>query len=638
MKYGFVKVAAAIPSVKVADPADNAKHIISQIKEAADNNASVILFPELCITGYTCADLFQQDFLLESSEKALETIMKETADKDIISIIGMPLLFKSAIYNVAVVIYKGEIEGVVPKQYLPNYSEFYEQRWFRSGKDIISRKLILCGQKAHFGCNLTFRTKELSFAVELCEDLWAPVPKSADFVKAGAEVIFNLSADNDTMGKYNYVQDLVKIHSSQCLCGYVFASCGFGESTTDTVFGGKSLIYEMGEKLCEAERFRFDQQIIYSEIDIEHIRSARRTNMTFASFMTQENDIKEVSIDAEGHNATLSRHINRMPFIPSEDEMEKQCNEIFSIQTMGLAKRLVHAKCNHAVIGISGGLDSTLAVLVCARTFEQLNIPSENITAVTMPGFGTTDRTYNNAMTLMKALGVTIREISIKDACINHFNDIGHDVNQHDVTYENSQARERTQILMDIANQVNGMVVGTGDMSELALGWATYNGDHMSMYGVNGGVPKTLVKYLVKWIAENNSNETVKATLLDILDTPISPELMPHDEKGDIKQKTEDLVGPYELHDFFLYNMLKNKFTPEKIQYLAEIAFEGIYDKETIYKWLTTFIRRFFVQQFKRSCLPDGPKVSDVSLSPRSDWKMPSDASFESWLDNINKI
>lgn len=638
MKYGFVKVAAAIPSVKVADPTYNAKHIINQIKEAAENKASVILFPELCITGYTCADLFQQDFLLESSEKALETIINETAEHDIISILGMPLLFKSAIYNVGVVIRKGEILGIVPKRYLPNYSEFYEQRWFRSGKDIISRKMILCGQKAHFGCNLTFRTKELSFAVELCEDLWAPVPKSADFVQAGAEVIFNLSADNDTMGKYNYVQNLVKVHSSQCICGYVFSSCGFGESTTDTVFGGKCLIYEMGEKLCEAERFRFEPQIIYSEIDIEHIRSARRTNMTFASFMTQENDIKEINIDAEGHEATLTRHINRMPFIPSPEETDKQCNEIFAIQTMGLAKRLDHAGCKNVVVGISGGLDSTLAVLVCAGTFKQLGIPSENITAVTMPGFGTTDRTYNNAMALMKALGVTIREISIKEACINHFNDIGHDINRHDVTYENSQARERTQILMDIANQVNGMVVGTGDMSELALGWATYNGDHMSMYGVNSGIPKTLVQHLVKWIAENHSDSTVKETLIDIVNTPISPELMPHDENGNIKQKTEDLVGPYELHDFFLYNMIKNKFTPEKIQYLAEKAFEGIYDKETIYKWLTTFIRRFFVQQFKRSCLPDGPKVSDVSLSPRSDWKMPSDASFESWLDNINKI
>lgn len=633
MKYGFVKVAAAIPGVQVANPEYNARQIEKQIEEAAANNASVVVFPELCISGYTCGDLLLQDHLIYSSERRLGEILENTKDVDIISIVGMPVTHSGSLYNAAVVLHKGRILGVVPKQFLPNYSEFYEQRWFRSGNDIIDMKVSLCGQCVDFGKDMVFNTGEFTFAIEICEDLWAPVPISSKLAQAGAEIIFNLSADNDTVSKYNYLTKLVSTHSAQCICGYVLTSCGFGESTTDTVFGGKSIICENGNILAEATRFSMEPQITYSEIDVEYIRNDRRTNMTFSA--SRINMCKEVCAEIKSKEAELTRKINNMPFIPCDNDMNGRCEEIFAIQTSGLAKRLVHARCEHVVVGISGGLDSTLALLVCARTFEKLSLSSKSIIAITMPGFGTTDRTYHNAMSLMQSLGVTIKEISIREACIRHFSDIGHDINVHDVTYENSQARERTQILMDVANQVNGMVVGTGDLSELALGWATYNGDHMSMYGVNAGIPKTLIKYLVRWVADNHSDERTKETLIDILDTPISPELIPHDENGNIKQKTEDIVGPYELHDFFLYNFVRNKFTPEKIFFLAKKAFEGLYDQDTIKKWITIFIRRFFVQQFKRSCLPDGPKVGSISLSPRGDWRMPSDASFESWLNNI---
>lgn len=636
-EYGFIKVAASIPNIEVANPNYNAEQIINHIKEASKKLASVIIFPELCITGCTCADLFHQEAVITGSIKALEKILKETKDDDIISIVGLPLPFKSAIYNVAAIIFKGEIKGFIPKQKLANHNESYEQRWFKSGESISCQNIKICNQEVPFGNNILFQTKDFIFGVELNEDLFAHTAVSSKLINNGAEIIFNAAADNDIIGKYDYLNDLLKVHSKQNICGYVLTSCGFGESTTDTVYGGKSLIYECGEKLCEAERFAITPQIIYSDIDIQYIKNCRRSNITFAISTNDNTDFNIINIEKTNKRSTLNRKINSLPFIPSKENLDKYCKEIFSIQTNGLAKRFIHAKSSSLVIGISGGLDSTLALLVCVETFKKIKRPLTDIIAITMPGFGTTDRTYNNAHILMKSLGVTIKEISIKDACINHFKDIEHDIEKHDTTYENAQARERTQILMDVANANNGLVVGTGDLSELALGWATYNGDHMSMYGVNGGVPKTLIQFVVKWVADNSEDKQTKETLLDILATPISPELTPHDEKGNIKQKTEDLVGPYELHDFFLYNLIKNKFTPEKVYFLAKNAFADSYDNQTILKWLKTFIRRFFTQQFKRSCIPDGPKIGEISLSPRADWKMPSDASYEQWLDNIKE-
>lgn len=604
--------------------------------EADNNEASVIVFPELCITGYTCADLFLQSRLLDEAENAMAQIAKATQDCDIITVIGCPVRYKELLYNSAVIIHKGKITGIVPKQHLPNYNEFYEDRWFCSGNGI-SGMTRFAGQETVFGCKTLFKTDEFTLGVELCEDLWAPIPASTGLALAGAEIIVNPSADNETLGKHNYLKELIKVHSAQTVTAYAFTSAGFGESTTDTVFAGKSILCENGELLSEAKRFMLDSQITYADFDIEHIRNERRTNMTFGNMPRPDvNGYTDIYIDARPRNPKIERHINQLPFVPDEHEMATKCQEAFSIQTLGLAKRLTHINCRNVVIGISGGLDSTLALLVCAKTFEMLGLQPDGITAVTMPGFGTTDRTYNNALALMSALKVNIREISIKDACLKHFEDIGHNPDTHDTTYENAQARERTQILMDIANQVNGIVIGTGDMSELALGWATYNGDHMSMYGVNAGISKTMVKAIVTYLANNVFKDKAQQTLMDIIDTPISPELLPGVDNNTIQQKTEDLVGPYELHDFFLYNMIKNKFSPEKIMFLAEIAFKGIYDTNTIHKWLKTFIRRFFTQQFKRSCMPDGPKVDSISLSPRSDWRMPSDASYETFMDNLN--
>ena len=640
MNYGFVKVAAAVPRVKVADCKFNSERLEGLITIAEGKGVQILTFPEMCITGYTCGDLFAQQLLLEQAEMALIQILNSTRQLDIISILGMPVVVNSTVINAAVVIQKGKILGVVPKTYLPNYKEFYEQRWFTSALQVSENSVRLCGQIVPMGNNLLFETAETTFGIEICEDLWATVPPSSSLALQGAEIIFNLSADDEGIGKHNYLCSLISQQSARCISGYVFSSSGFGESTTDVVFAGNGLIYENGYLLARSERFCMEEQLIINEIDVECIRAERRVNTTFAANKANCPGKEAVRISTEFVNSkdlNLTRTFNPHPFVPQGSELNSRCEEIFSIQIAGLAQRLLHTGAKTAVIGISGGLDSTLALLVCVKTFDKLGLSRKDILGITMPGFGTTDRTYHNAIDLMNSLGVSIREISIREACIQHFKDIGHDLNIHDVTYENSQARERTQILMDIANQTWGMVIGTGDLSELALGWATYNGDHMSMYGVNAGIPKTLVKHLVQWVAENGMDEASKATLLDIVDTPISPELIPADENGEIKQKTEDLVGPYELHDFFLYYFLRFGFRPSKIYFLAQTAFSGVYDDETIKKWLQTFFRRFFNQQFKRSCLPDGPKVGSISISPRGDWRMPSDASAAAWLKEIEK-
>ncbi|OKZ09120.1 NAD(+) synthase [Bacteroides nordii] len=641
MNYGFVKVAAAVPRVKIADCNFNAKQLESLIAVADGKGVQIITFPEMCITAYTCGDLFGQQLLLEEAEMALMQILNNTRQLDIISIVGMPVIVNSTVINAAVVIQKGKVLGVVPKTYLPNYKEFYEQRWFTSALQIAETSVRLCGQIIPMGTNLLFETSDTIFGIEICEDLWSTIPPSSTLALQGAEIIFNLSADNEGIGKNSYLRSLISQQSARCISGYVFSSCGFGESTTDVVFAGNGLIYENGNQLAHNDRFSFEEQLIISEIDVEYLRAERRINTTFAASKGNiPADKKPVRIATEFVNSkelNLTRTFKRHPFVPQGAALNERCEEVFSIQVAGLAQRLVHTGAKTAVIGISGGLDSTLALLVCVKTFDKLGLSRKNIIGVTMPGFGTTNRTYHNAISLMNSLGITSREISIKEACIQHFKDINHDINVHDVTYENAQARERTQILMDIANQTGGMVIGTGDLSELALGWATYNGDHMSMYGVNGSIPKTLVKYLVKWVAENEVDETSCITLLDIVDTPISPELIPADENGDIKQKTEDLVGPYELHDFFLYYFMRFGFRPSKIFMLASLAFKEVYDEETIKKWLLIFFRRFFNQQFKRSCLPDGPKVGSISISPRGDWRMPSDASAAAWLKEIEK-
>lgn len=642
MNYGFVKVAAAVPRVKIADCKYNAGQLESLIAIADGKGVQIITFPEMCITAYTCGDLFGQQLLLEEAEMGLMQILNNTRQLDIISILGMPIAVNSTVINAAVVIQKGKILGVVPKTYLPNYKEFYEQRWFTSALQVAEDNVRLCGQIVPMGTNLLFETSDTTFGIEICEDLWSTIPPSSTLALQGAEILFNLSADNEGIGKHSYLRSLISQQSARCIAGYVFSSCGFGESTTDVVFAGNGLIYENGSELAHNKRFSLEEQLVISEIDVERLRAERRINTTFAASKgTVPSGKKPLRITTEFVNSkelNLTRTFDMHPFVPQGETLNERCEEVFSIQVAGLAQRLVHTGAKTAVIGISGGLDSTLALLVCVRTFDKLELPRKNIIGVTMPGFGTTDRTYHNALSLMKSLGITIREISIKEACIQHFKDINHDINIHDVTYENSQARERTQILMDIANQTWGMVIGTGDLSELALGWATYNGDHMSMYGVNGSVPKTLVKYLVKWVAENDIDEESRITLLDIVETPISPELIPADENGEIQQKTEDLVGPYELHDFFLYYFMRFGFRPSKIYYLANIAFKDIYDEETIKKWLSTFFRRFFNQQFKRSCLPDGPKVGSISISPRGDWRMPSDASSATWLKEIENL
>lgn len=641
MNYGYVKVAAAVPRVKVADCKFNAREIEKEIIIAEGKGVQIIAFPELCVTGYTCGDLFAQQLLLEEAEMGLIQIVSNTRQLDIIAILGMPIAMNGVLLNAAVVIQKGKVLGVVPKTYLPNYKEFYEKRWFTSAVDVSEKSVRLCGQVVPMGTDLLFETADTTFGIEICEDLWAPIPPSSSLALQGAEILFNLSADNEGIGKHNYLCSLISQQSARCIAGYVFCSCGFGESTTDVVFAGNGLIFENGSLIARSKRFSFEGQVVVSEIDVEHLRTERRVNTTFAACRAHCAPGEAVRVSTEYVNSkelNLTRSFDPHPFVPQGVELNERCEEIFSIQVSGLAQRLVHTAAKSAVVGISGGLDSTLALLVCVKTFDKLGWSRKDIIGVTMPGFGTTDRTHTNAVDLMNSLGITVREVSIKEACIQHFKDIDHDIDVHDVVYENAQARERTQILMDIANQTWGMVIGTGDLSELALGWATYNGDHMSMYGVNGSVPKTLVKHLVKWVAENDMDEASRMTLLDIVDTPISPELIPADENGNIKQITEDLVGPYELHDFFLYYFLRCGFRSSKIFFLAVRTFKDVYDEETIKKWLQTFFRRFFNQQFKRSCLPDGPKVGSISISPRGDWRMPSDASSEMWLREVESL
>lgn len=636
MNYGFIKVASAVPSVKVADCKYNVEQIEQQIILAEGQGVEIIVFPELSLTGYTCQDLFRQNLLLETTESAMLMLLDFTRQLNIISIVGLPIAVGDLLLNCAAIIQKGQILGIVAKEYLPNYNEFYEKRWFASVQDLRTTELRFAGNQINlsFTPQIFVTCDGVRFGVEICEDVWAPTPPSNHLALAGADIIFNLSASDELIGKHDYLCKLLAQQSARTITGYVYSSAGFGESTQDVVYGGNALIFENGHLLQSGPRFAMTPQMQVAQIDVERLRTERRGNTTYVN--AQRRMIGEDVIFKNAHSIlpkdfVLERPVDAHPFIPSPDMMEKSCEEILSIQVMGLAKRLVHTSCQKVVIGISGGLDSTLALLVCAMTFDKLGLDRSGIIGVTMPGFGTTDRTYTNAIKLMQSLHITIREISIAKSVTQHFEDIGHDISVHDTTYENSQARERTQILMDVSNHEGGLVIGTGDLSELALGWCTYNGDHMSMYAVNASIPKTLIACLVKFVAGTMDADT-SATLHDVVDTPISPELVPADEDGNIQQKTEDLVGPYELHDFFLYYFMRHGFRPMKIFLLAQKAFEGQYDDDVIKHWLKTFFRRFFSQQFKRSCLPDGPKVGSISLSPRGDWRMPSDASSELWL------
>lgn len=637
MKQGFVKVAAATPDIKVADISYNTEQICKLIDETVANGAKIVVFPELCVTGYTCGDLFFQDILLERAREALNEIAAYTADKDALIFVGVPLAINGKLYNVAAALNKGKIIGLVTKTFLPNYSEFYEMRTFQAGPEE-ARVILYEGEQVAFGPQILFKAKgmeELIVSAEICEDVWSPIPPSIMAATEGATILVNCSASSETYGKDGYRTSLISGQSARMIAGYVYANAGAGESTTDLVFGGHNIIAENGTVLRESRRYMND--VIYSEIDVHRLLNERRKNTTFQQ-MSGKHFLVTVPFEIEKEETELTRGISQMPFIP-EDEKERDecCEEILMIQALGLKKRLQHTNCKNVVIGVSGGLDSTLALLVAVKTFDMIGIARENITAVTMPCFGTTDRTYRNACTLIEKLGVTLREISIREAVKNHFKDIGQREDVFDVTYENAQARERTQVLMDIANMENGMVIGTGDMSELALGWATYNGDHMSMYGVNSSIPKTFVRFIVKHCALECEDKILQKALLDILDTPISPELLPA-KKGEIEQKTEDVVGPYELHDFYLYYMLRYGYEPSKIYRLAKKAFAGVYEDETILKWLKSFCRRFFTQQFKRSCMPDGPKVGTVGLSPRGDLRMPSDACMTIWMEDLEKL
>ena len=642
MQNGFITVAAAIPQVKVADCIFNTQQIESMIAQAEGKGVEVIVFPELCITGYTCQDLFRQRALLEQTETAVMMLLDFTRKLDVITIVGLPVIVGDLLLNCAAVIQKGDLLALIPKTYLPNYSEFYEKRWFASSQDLHPTEIRFAGTRITVTREpQLIRTCDGAIlGIEICEDVWAPAPPSNRLALAGADLIFNLSSSDELIGKHAYLKSVLAQQSARTITGYIYSSSGFGESTQDVVYGGNALIYENGKLIASAERFSMKPQLIISQIDIERLRTERRTNSTYVN--AQRGNVASI-LDAHSitpRDFVMLREIDPHPFIPKSKDMKASCDEVLNIQVSGLAKRMLHTNSKNVVIGISGGLDSTLALLVCVKTFDKLGLSRKGIIGVTMPGFGTTDRTYHNAIALMESLGVTIKEINIAKSVMQHFEDIGHDPKVHDVTYENAQARERTQILMDLTNKIGGFVVGTGDLSELALGWATYNGDHMSMYGVNASVPKTLIQYLVRYVAEEMEGDDKKGAevLLDVLDTPISPELTPADEKGNIKQKTEDLVGPYELHDFFLYYFLRFGFSPRKIFLLAQHAFEGKYDDETIKKWLTTFIRRFFSQQFKRSCLPDGPKVGSVSLSPRGDWRMPSDAMSTLWMEECKNL
>ncbi len=643
--YGFIRVGAAVPKCKLADSIYNKDKLIQLMQKAAEKQIQVLVFPELSITTYTCGDLFFQFSLLESAQKGLSDIVSASQSIDVFTVVGLPIAADNQIFNCAVVIYRGKILGVVPKTFLPNYGEFYEKRWFSSASELISKEITLCGQKVPIGADLLFTAEQIPYCkigVELCEDLWSPIPPSSYQAVAGATILLNPSASNELATKYDYRKKLISQQSSRCIGAYVYASSGVGESTQDMVFSGHGIIYENGSLLAESKRFLRESQIIYADVDLELLANDRRKNSSFMDCQIPLPSYREItfSMKAQSVIEQLERVIKPNPFVPDTNAfLDQRCQDIFNIQVVGLARRIEHTQVKSIVVGISGGLDSTLALLVAVKACDYLKFSRNHVIGITMPGFGTTDRTYRNALSLMEALGVQIREISIQKAALQHFEDIGHDVSIHDVTYENTQARERTQILMDIANKENGLVVGTGDLSELALGWATYNGDHMSMYGVNAGVPKTLVRILVQWVAQYGSlSQVAKDILSDVLDTPVSPELLPPDEKGNINQKTEEIVGPYQLHDFFLYYAVRFGFSPSKILFLAEQAFAGEYDKATLLKWLKNFYRRFFSQQFKRSCLPDGPKVGTISLSPRGDWRMPTDAFYRIWMEELEKL
>lgn len=637
MNYGFITIAAAVPSVRVADVDYNVSQTEALIARADDEGVELICFPELGITGYTCGDLFHDELLIGAATEGLERLIAFTRGRGIIAVVGLPVARGNALYNCAAVISGGELKGMVTKSFLPNYNEFYEERWFGSAVDIAEQpQVFTTASGARFG-------------VEICEDLWVPQSPSVALVAAGADLILNLSATDELVGKHAYLRSLVAMQSAKLICGYVYASSGWGESTQDVVYGGNAMIFENGKLLCEGQRFALEPQLEITQVDVELLRAERRRMSTFA--MPASRAQHSCSTDSDYVEKTipsvpfrLLRIVDPLPFIPQGDGVFANCEEILSIQMLGLSRRLDHTHCSTAVVGISGGLDSTLALLVTVRAFDRLGLDRRGVVGVTMPGFGTTDRTHDNALSLMHSLGVTAMEVSISDAVMRHFEAIGHDPTVRDVTYENCQARERTQVLMDLANEHGGIVIGTGDLSELALGWATYNGDHMSMYGVNASVPKTLIRHLVRYVADSYVDEASRATLIDIIDTPISPELIPADEEGNISQRTEDLVGPYELHDFFLYHYLRFGFRPAKLFMLACHAFDGhdsragVYDRKVIKHWLSVFFRRFFAQQFKRSCMPDGPKVGSVTLSPRGDWRMPSDASAALWMKEIDSL
>ena len=664
--YGLFRVATAIPTVKVADVEYNLKQHIQLLREAHSEGVQLLVFPELSLTGYTCADLFHHRPLLDATVQAIMHLAEAARGIDMAVIVGAPLTYCNRLYNCAVLLGDGQVIGIVPKIYLPNYNEFYESRWFAPGTEIKPGSRISLGElggtsynNINFGPNYLFDFEGVTVGIEICEDLWVPMPPSSRMALAGANVIVNLSCSDEVLGKHAYLRRMIEAQSGRLVCAYVYASAGFGESSTDLVFAGKGMIAENGSIIAESERFKLEPSLKIADVDIEKLMVLRRTQTTFTQMMQQPDEttfyseFRRIMEPTQNGYATIGltklttpdfekklyRTVVPTPFVPAEgDDMEARCSEIFNIQVQGLVTRLSHINCRTAVIGISGGLDSTLALLVTVRAFDKLGWDRKRIIGITMPGFGTSGRTYNNSIGLMESLGITSQEISIKDSVNQHFKDLDVDSSVHDVTYENCQARERTQILMDMSNKTGGIVIGTGDLSELALGWCTYNGDHMSMYAVNVSIPKTLVKYLVKWVALSSVDQRSKEILLDIFDTPISPELIPTDEQGNIAQKTEDLVGPYELHDFFLYHSFRFGASPSKIFFLARKAFDGVYDNATILKWLRTFFRRFFQQQFKRSCLPDGPKVGTVSISPRGDWRMPSDACASLWLKECDEI
>lgn len=640
MNYGFIRVAAATPKIRVADCKGNGQKITELIKEANEDSVSVIVFPELCITGYTCSDLFLQKSLLNAAENTLKEIINSTKDMNIISIIGVPVPYEDALYNCAAVCLKGKILALVPKINIPNYTEFYEQRHFTSGAGVLAEDFSYAGQKTLIASKAVFNCKdfpEFRFGCEVCEDLWVADSPSADLAEnGGALMIFNPSTSDDVIGKAQYRRDLVKMQSGKLCCAYIFADSGFGESTTDMVFSGQNMICENATFLAESKRFTTGA--IYADVDLQRLDGERRRISTFSSDKEKSKTIKKIEFSMPVRKFELSRTFPKTPFVPSvKTDLESRCEEIINMQSTGLATRLEHTGIKNVVLGLSGGLDSTLALIVCVHAFDMLHIDRKNIHTVTMPCFGTTKRTKSNAEKLAEAYGVSFEEINITNSVRQHFDDIGQSENLHDITYENCQARERTQVLMDLSNKLSALVIGTGDLSELALGWATYNGDHMSMYAVNCSVPKTLVRYLTAYEA-SKSMEDLQKVLLDILDTPVSPELLPPEKDGTIAQKTEDVVGPYELHDFFLYYFVRFGYTPSKIFYLAVKTFKDDYDRQTIKKWLLTFLRRFFTQQFKRSCIPDGPKIGSVTLSPRGDWRMPSDALSKLWIDELENL